>query len=117
MSLRNRTVKVKRFAAGSYVSGSWVEGTSSTFDVVCSVQPLKAREMELLSEERRDSAAFRIYSDTELKPADETTKINADLVDIDGGTNFDYEVLSNEAWANGILPHNKTVVAKLRANT
>ena len=69
--------------------------------------------MMLLPEGRRDKAAFRIYSDIELLPADETTKVNADLVDIDGGTNYEYEVVANKPWQNNIINHHMAIVVKL----
>ena len=117
MSLRNRTIKVKRFTAGSRVDGVWVEGSSSEFTVKCSVQPLRPREMATLPEGRRDIEALRIYADDRLLAADETTQINADLVDVSGvGDNYDFEVLSCGPWQNGIIPHHKTIISRLRVN-
>lgn len=114
MSLRNRTVKVKRTAAGDYVAGAWVPGAESEFDVVCSVQPLRPNEMKLLPEGRQESEALRIYSDVELKPADERSKVQADLVDITGaGTAYEYEVLSDAPWQNSIIPHHKAIIVKI----
>jgi hypothetical protein len=114
-TLRNRTIKVRRYAAGSYDGlGEWVEGTESTFDVKCSVQPLRPSEMALLPEGRELKEGLRIYSDVELKGADERAKTNADKVDITGvGDAFLYEVLGNNPWQNGIISHHKTIILKI----
>lgn len=103
------TVKRKN-AATVYVKGKAQVGATSNVSITTSVQPLKADEMELLPEGRRDSEAFRLYTSTELFPADETTGKNADVVVYNGK---DYEVLSCARWQNRVVPHFKAVMVKV----
>lgn len=64
----------------------------------------------MLPEGRRQTEAFRLYTETRLIAANDNTGVNADLVEYEGA---DYEVLSVDRWKNGILPHYKIVVVKL----
>lgn len=106
-----KTLTVTRHAAGSRDHGRYVEGTTSTFNITASVQPLQAREMDMLPENRRDSESFRLYTDTLLLVADRRTGVNADKVAISGS---DYEVVSCATWQNDIINHYKAVVVKLQ---
>lgn len=110
-TLPRETLTVKRVsAATTYTKGiAQAEGTAN-ITIKASVQPLRANEMELLPEGRRDSEAFRLYTDTELLPADEVTKKNADVVVYNGK---DYEVLSCARWQNRVVPHFKGVMVKV----
>ncbi|MCK4521419.1 MAG: hypothetical protein KAU20_02510 [Nanoarchaeota archaeon] len=110
-----QTLTVKRVAAGSYVLGIYQEGAESEFTIRASVQPLKANEMELLPDERRQSEAYRLYTDTPLQTAKEGKKgspetVNADKVIIYGDT---FEVYSVGTWQNQIINHYKIIVFKI----
>lgn len=97
-------------SAVTYVDGIGQPSSTSNVDITASVQPLRPNEMELLPEGRRDSEAFRLYTATELLPADEKTGRDADIVEYNGK---DYEVLSCARWQNRVIPHFKAVVVKL----
>lgn len=109
-TLPRTTLTVTRLDAGSFVNGLWVEGSPSTFDIQCSVQPLTPDEMELVPEGRRDGEVFNLFTGTRLLPANPPDSKNADKVSIDGR---DYEVLSCARWQNRILPHYKAVVVQI----
>jgi hypothetical protein len=66
--------------------------------------------MQLLPEGRRQTEAYRLYSETKLIAANSKTGVNADLVEYESA---DYEVLSVDRWKNGILPHYKIVIVKV----
>ncbi len=103
------TVKRKDDAT-VFTKGKAQNGATSDVDITASVQPLRPDEMGLLPEGRRDSEAFRLYTATELLPADEATGKNADMVVYNGK---DYEVLSCARWQNRVVPHFKAVMVKV----
>lgn len=107
-----KTLNIKQFAAGVYngTTGLWVEGASTTGTITASVQPLRGKEMEMLPEARRESQAYKLYTDTQLFTVDTTTNKNPDQVQINGDW---HEVLIVEDWQNEILNHYKVIVVKL----
>lgn len=106
-----KPVTVTRFDQGSYVNGYWVEGSPSTFIINASVQPVKGADLEALTEGRRDSQIYKLYTDTKLKTVDKKNNLNADLVNID---NDDYEVMNVESWQNNLINHYKILVIKVQ---
>lgn len=110
-TLPRKTLTVRRRdAATTYVDGIAQAGSTSNVSISASVQPLKPNEMELLPEGRRDSEAFRLYTETQLFPANDSTNKNADIVEYNGK---DYEVLSCAEWQNKVIPHYKAVMVKV----
>jgi hypothetical protein len=104
---------VKRFTGGGYdASGFYNEGTESQFPIKCSVQNPKGQEMMLLDENRRDTAVFRIYADTQLFTASKSSQ-NPDRVVLDDG---DYEVVKVMPWQNNIINHYKYLISKVVSN-
>ena len=111
MSLRNYALTVTRpDMAGTWQKGRYIESTKSTFEITASVQPLSPKEMEMLPEGRRNKESYRIYTDTELNPASQDSKINADIIEINGNN---FEVLGCNRWQNGILNHYKILASKI----
>lgn len=106
-----QTLAVTRFSGSSNVDGSGnvTPAGTSGFNITASVQPLRPNEMLLLPEGRRESESYRLYSDTQLLPAEKGKK-NADTVSIYGN---DFEVLSCAVWQNTIINHYKIVVVKI----
>lgn len=109
-----KTLEVKRFAAGSYVKGDYVEGADNTFNITASVQPLRGKEMELLPEARREFQAYKLYSDTQLLTVNTSETKNPDQVKIDGVW---HEVLIVQDWQNIIINHYKIIVSRMSGNT
>lgn len=107
-----RILTVRRYAAGTYstTTGKWIEGSTSDFTIGASVQPLRGKEMELLPEARRESQAYKLYTDTQLFTVDTSSSENPDRVQINGTW---HEVLIVEDWQNDVISHYKIVVVKL----
>jgi len=95
---------------GGYVDGEYEEGSTSTFDIEMSVQPLQGRELQLLPEGERTRRYVKGYTVTRLYTAIEATSKKADRVGYDS-TNF--EVQSVERWVDGELEHYKVLMAEV----
>lgn len=98
---------VKIAATGTWLNGIFIPGTPTTSTIYASVQPLKPEDIQQLSEGRRNSKLFWIFTDTKLN--DVTTK-NPDKIVINGE---DYEVDKIEAWQNEVISHYKVLVVKV----
>jgi hypothetical protein len=108
MSLRNFILSIRRLASGQYVDGTWTtEAEIAPFDIIASVQPLTPKEMKTLPEGRRNSQAYRIYTDIELHT---TRHQNPDRVQLFGE---EFEILSVEVWQNQIISHYKAIAIKV----
>ena len=80
IDLSTGKITLKKFLDGRYVNGHWVDGKHKSVEISVSVQPMKPNEMLLLPEGRRNIGGIKIYSETELKAADEKAGINADVI-------------------------------------
>ncbi len=97
--------------AGAYDHGKWVEGDTIDFEIQASVQPVKSlseNEMQSIPEGRRQSAMFRIYTNTELL----TTEIDQqpDRAMINGE---EFELFVSNPWQNNVINHYKYVLVKM----
>lgn len=103
-------VKVYRSVAGSRVDGHYKPGTKSVFTMdPVSVQPLGAREIQMLPEGVRTRQNIVLYSIDELRTAGVQENTDADVVEYLGKK---FEVHTVEDWAdNGI--YYKSVAAKV----
>lgn len=100
----------KRFAAGSFVDGDWVPGAESALSIFGTVRPMKPRDVVLLKEGEELSDHRKLYTATELRPADRSTKTPADRVVIGGE---DFEVVGIHDNTNGGLSHYKVILRRL----
>lgn len=57
----NKFTIIRENEAGSWAYGKYVPGETTRFTVIGSLQPLKAREVELLPEAARTKAKFSFY--------------------------------------------------------
>ena len=105
------SVAVTRSAAGSYVNGRWVAGSTTALSVTASVQPVKLKHDELLHLPAgdRNRAAIRVYTPSELRSANETDGTPADFVTWDGEQ---WEVVKVDAWTLGIA-HYKAIALRV----
>lgn len=95
---------VQRVAAGSFVDGRWVDGASSTFDIVGSWQPMTGRQREQLPELYRTRQTARLICDTAqplLSPVDVAAKTRQDVVTRSGRR---YEIISVDDWSGHAAP-------------
>ena len=105
-----KPLAVKRPAPGSYVDGVWVDGGAPTeFEIMASVQPADAEDLQSLPENRRLAGAYRLYSDTPFQSLLENEH-NPDIVVIYGE---DYEIAKCQPWLNGVLEHFKALAVRV----
>jgi hypothetical protein len=95
--------------AGYFDAGVWTEGSLTPISFDASVQPLSAKEMQMLPEGRIVSQGYRLYTDYELKTVDTGVGKNPDRVTLFG---LEFEVVSVGIWQSGILPHYKAVAVR-----
>lgn len=87
-------ITIKRHTGGTRTGGRYTpDARSTTAGVVASFQPLRGREIEMLSEGDRDKRSGKLYTETEIKSADRTAQLLADQILFDGDT---WEVRSVE---------------------
>lgn len=100
---------------GGYDSqGMFVPGTSQTFTIIASIQPLNGREMQMLSEGSRARETFKVYTDTKLRTVSEQGSYAADRVEINGEW---FEVMSVIDWSHHLaLTHYKIIVQRDNRN-
>jgi hypothetical protein len=106
------TVK-RRSAAGSFVSGRWVDAAESSFSAVMSVQPLGDKELLLLEEGQRTRRTLKGYTSALLKTGDKAAKTSPDRVLYDGA---EFEVQRVEKWVDGDIgdvDHYKVYLAEV----
>lgn len=106
----------KRYAASSYSAGRWSTPDPSTANIIASVQPFnsgsdKSTVLMRLPEGVRTRGLVKVYTDTELRAADESSGIMADRIVWDG---YDWEVQLVDHHALGIF-HYKAVCARVNS--
>jgi hypothetical protein len=105
------SVTVKRYAAGSWAAGVFTAGAQSTVTITASVQPAKPDELQNLSAAaRRSSAGIKVYSESELRTADEATGIQADRVSWEG-EDWEVQAVSRHRLSN--LAHYKALATRM----
>lgn len=99
-----RAITLSRKLPGSYDQrGQFVEGNQTTIQVIASVQPISARERELLPEGTRIKEIFKLYTTTELLPPRGTPPTGGDVVTINGRS---YLVTSCQDYSTHQSPSN-----------
>lgn len=101
---------VKRSQGGEYVDGIWNgNAESEEITIRAVVQPMTARDLQMLEEGRRFTESKRVYTDTLLRTTDDETNQGADIIEIDGE---DYEIHSVEKWGYD-LSHFKCIAMRI----
>ena len=96
-----QTLTVTRYAAGTYTSGTYGAGSTSTFDVVMAIMPLSEKELLAQPDGERTKRQMKGYTTTLLQTVETSQSDKADLVSYEG---ISYEVQGVERW-EGDLPH------------
>lgn len=86
-------ITVTRFGVSTIADGYVHPGASDTFDSRAAVQPARPNELLLLPEGQRTRGAIRLYSEIEIRTADEVAGTAADVVTWEGK---EYEVHQSE---------------------
>lgn len=91
-------ITLRRFSAGSYVNGVWVEGTPTDSTITASIQPITGEEMQELPLARRESESYKMYTSTKVETVEEAgSNLNADRVLFNGK---EFEVHLVNPWQN-----------------
>lgn len=98
-------------SAGEYKNGRFIEPSVSVLKMRLSVQPLLAREAQVLPEGERDRESYKVFSDRELKSSRQYSVQEADMIVIKGEK---YRVRSCERWNESFdLPYYMAIVQRL----
>ena len=104
-------VTVKRYAAGSWSDGEYIAGAETSVSIRASIQPAKPEELQNLSPAaQRASAGIKIYSESLLRTANESTGVQADRV-VWAGENWEIQFVSRHPLS--ALAHYKAIATRL----
>lgn len=107
-------VTITRYAAGSYVNGLYVDGSTTTLSAIMSIQPTNGLEDLLLPEGLRTKNLSKAYSSVELFVSNQITGRKADLVTDVSGITYEVQKLNRmESFNSDIAPHWKAILAQL----
>lgn len=92
-----KPVKISRPGFGVYnpATGGFIQATGTSFNALCSIQPLTMREMMIFPEGERTKQALKIYSDVRLQEAIQQTGQKGDCFEYNGRQ---YEVKQSGTW-------------------
>lgn len=107
--LSSTTITITRRDAGAYVSGEYTDGASSTFDVLCNIQPASQRDVMFLPEGLRTRAKFLLFT----KVADELrTAEQGALPDLTTYRGRSYQLHGVESFVDAPLPHHEYILVE-----
>lgn len=101
---------VTRYGTGAYVNGLYVPGSTSTFQAMMSIQPVKGPELLKLQEGERTRNFMKGYSDTQLFTARQSPSAKADRVTFQG---IVFEVQISDPWNPTDFDHWKVLLAEV----
>ena len=90
-------VTVIRTAAGSYVDGLYVKGSTSTFKTMASVQQPTPEQLEILPEGEKSKDVKLFISKKPIRTTDDDAGLVADIVMYKGQR---YKIINSEDWDN-----------------
>lgn len=97
--------------APTFVNGRPTAATRSPIAFRASIQPLSTNEVLSLPEGKREREAYRLYTDFQLRAADEANGTAPDHVTIDGKL---FEVIAVHRWQNNLINHWKCIVSYIK---
>lgn len=100
--------------ASALVDGYWVVPGFDEIAITASIQPATGKDMDNVPEGKRHRAIVAVFTDTEIKTAEQATS------DTDPGTNPDeiernghrYEAVHAEDWDNDVINHDHALFAR-----
>lgn len=112
--LAPETVTYYRRAAGDYADMVWVPGAlGAGVSISASIQPAKAKDLEILPEGERYADIYNLYTYSELRTASQYDKTNADEIDRGG---VRYKVLKAPRW-DQLTGHYSCLIARIQEGT
>jgi len=108
LGLEDITLKRHVAQTRSEATGEAVIAAPTSSTVQASVQPLNGKDRQVLPEGLRSRYGKRMYTTTEMFPADQDTGVTGDIVTIDGE---DYEVF-NVKRERALLKHYKVLALR-----
>jgi len=111
MSLFNTLdIEVTRYLSVSIVKGRHVPSgdVTETLNDKGTIQPITAKEMQTLPENRREGGTYKVYTSIALKTTDTAGVLKADRLLINSKV---YEVVQVQDWQNNIINHYKSFVS------
>lgn len=110
-AFQTNTLVIEREGEGEWINGRYEPGPKCRFEVIASVQPMKASEMLLMPEGERTTEHIKVYTNERLREVDEKNTALGDKFAYDGKC---YEVQQVENWQIGTdLPHYKAICKKV----
>lgn len=115
MSYFQKQYTVTRTAPGNYVDGTFVGGSTTTFPIKASAQPLKPEVIQEYNFGRRNSKFMFLFTETKLQVVTAATGAGnpgaiQDMVSFAGEM---YNVEKEEIWSNNVIPHYKYLIVKV----
>lgn len=80
-----RRIILRRYSAGAYSDGVWIDGANTDTTIQASVQPLTSNELRLLPEGDRGKRGWKIFSNTQFSLGSDSG-VKSDELIIDGIT-------------------------------
>lgn len=111
MILGAETITRRRFAVGSRgADGRWVDGATTDVSIAASVQPLEGKDRAILPEGDRSKDGIKLYTTSDLVPADQHAGTSGDRVVVNGVV---FEV-RNVVRERSIIPHYRAFALRLQ---
>lgn len=95
-------------STGSFVRGEWVESAPTTFTFQGSIQPISAKDLELVPQGLEDRGMIKIYTNTELTISREGTNSSGDMINWQGS---EWEVIQKIPNQSDLISHFKYIAA------
>lgn len=102
MTLFPSPISVSRTLGAYNDLGIWVDQTPSVFEVLGSVQPMSAREVQALEPEDREDGQVVVFTDSDLKIATKGSTTDGDVITWQGA---EYRLVTKDPFSNGLIPH------------
>lgn len=105
------TITRYRRVAGSYVEGVWVDGARSSSSITASVQPGGGpQDLARVPEGLRTRDVVKIFTDDDLRTADETQSLPADRILY---LDEEYEVVAVDDFTMTQMPHLEAIAVRV----
>ncbi len=112
MILYTEPLTLSRWAAGSYISGAWVNGAVTTSTIKANEQPVTEHMLQRLPEGARQRGVKAWITKTELRTSNQTTATAADRLTNAEGLVFEVDLVDH--YARGPLKHYEVVATRVQ---